>query len=150
MVSLTPGLSTMRFGELRILCFLGRVFGNQRFLSEWLSFCGQLLMVEFLLWIISCLGVALWQIGVVCVIVMESRWTTFLFIVLLHTLWTFMLQAFGIHWVMPGSVAGLLSCWHQWLGKHNSDIWNFVPGCLKWIVWLERNRRSFKDREDVG
>ena len=23
-----------------------------------------------------------------------------------HTLWTFMLQAFGIHWVMPGSVAG--------------------------------------------
>ena len=29
-----------------------------------------------------------------------------------HTLWTFILQAFGIHWVMPGSVAGLLSCWH--------------------------------------
>ena len=83
MVNLTLGLSTMRFGELRILCFLGRVFGNQRFLSEWLSFCGQLLMVEFLLWIISCLGVALWQIGVVCVIVMESRWTTFFFIVLL-------------------------------------------------------------------
>ena len=35
-----------------------------------------------------------------------------------HSLWTFMLQAFGIHWVMPGSVVGLLSCWHQWLGKH--------------------------------
>ena len=115
MVNLTLGLSTMRFGELRILCFLGRVFGNQKFLSEWLSFCGQLLMVKFLLWIISCLRVALWQIGVVCVIVMESRWTTFLFIVLLHTLWTFMLQAFGIHWVMPGFVAGLLFCWHQWL-----------------------------------
>ena len=30
-----------------------------------------------------------------------------------HSLWTFMLQAFGIHWVMPGLVAGLLSCWHQ-------------------------------------
>ena len=29
-----------------------------------------------------------------------------------HSLWTFMLQAFGIHWVMLGSVAGLLSCWH--------------------------------------
>ena len=27
-----------------------------------------------------------------------------------HTLWTFMLQAYGIHWVMPRSVAGLLSC----------------------------------------
>ena len=49
-----------------------------------------------------------------------------------HYLWTFMLQAFGIHWVMLGSEAGLLSCWHQWLGKHNSDIWNLVPGCLMW------------------
>ena len=50
---------------VRILCFLGRVFGNQRFLSEWLSLCGQLLMVGFLLWIISYLGVILWQISVV-------------------------------------------------------------------------------------
>ena len=60
-----------------------------------------------------------------------------------HTLWTFMLQALGIHWVMPRSVAGLLSCWHQWLGKHNSNIWNLIPGCSMWIVWLERNCRSF-------
>ena len=62
-------------------------------------------------------------------------------------LWTFMLQAFGIHWVMPRSVAGLLSCWHQWLGKHNSNIWNLIPGCLMWIVCLERNRRSFENME---
>ena len=58
-----------------------------------------------------------------------------------------MLQAFGIHWVMPRLVAGLLFCWHQWLGKHNSNIWNLIPGCLMWIVWLERNRRSFEDIE---
>ena len=64
-----------------------------------------------------------------------------------HSLWTFMLQAFGIHWVMPGSVAGLLSCWHQWFGKHNSNIWNLVPRCLIWIVWLERNCRSVEDKE---
>ena len=84
MVSLIPDPTTMRFGVLRILCFLGRVFGNQRFLSEWLSFCGQLLMIGFSLWIVSCLGVTLWQIGVVCVVGMGSRWTTFFFIVLLH------------------------------------------------------------------
>ena len=41
-------------------------------------------MVGFLLWIISYLGVALRQIGVVCVVVMGSRWTTFFFIVMLH------------------------------------------------------------------
>ena len=56
MVGLTPGLSTMRFRMLRVLCSPGRAFGNIRFLSEWLSFCGQLLMVGFLLWIILCLG----------------------------------------------------------------------------------------------
>ena len=54
-----------------------------------------------------------------------------------HIIWTFMLQAFGIHWVMSRSVAGLLSCWHQWLGKHNSNIWNLFLGCLMWIVWLK-------------
>ena len=66
-----------------------------------------------------------------------------------HSLWTFMIQAFGIHWIMPGSVASLLSCWHQWLGNLNSDIWNLVPGCLMWIVWLERNCRSFEDNEKM-
>ena len=85
MVGLTPNLLTMRFRMLRILCSLERVFGKLRFLSKWLSFCGQLLMVRFLLWIFSCLGVALWQIGVVCVIVMGNRWTTYFFIVLLPT-----------------------------------------------------------------
>ena len=60
MVSLTPDLITKQFRVPRIFCFLGRVFENQRFLSEWLSFCGQLLMIEFSRWIISCLGVALW------------------------------------------------------------------------------------------
>ena len=53
----------------------------------------------------------------------------------------------GINWVMPGSVAGLLFCWHQWLGKHNSSIWNLIPGCLMWTVWLERNHCSFEDIE---
>ena len=51
------------------------------------------------------------------------------------------------YWVMPGSLAGLLSSWHQWLGKHYSEIWNLVPGCLMWIVWLGRNRRSCEDKE---
>ena len=40
----------------------------------------------------------------------------------IHSLWTFMLQAFGILWVMPGSVASLLSYWYQW---HGSITWTF-------------------------
>ena len=55
-----------------------------------------------------------------------------------------MLQVFGIQWVMLGSVESLVFCWSNWLGKFFSDIWNMVPGCLMWVVWMERNKRSFE------
>ena len=58
-----------------------------------------------------------------------------------------MLQLFGIHWIMRGSVAGLLFSWQQWLGKHNSDVWNLVPGYLLWILWTKLNWRTFEDIE---
>ena len=58
-----------------------------------------------------------------------------------------MLQFFGIVWVMPGSVADLVFCWHHWYGKHNSDIWNLVSGCLVLIIWTECNGHSFDDIE---
>ena len=64
-----------------------------------------------------------------------------------YSLWVQMLQAFGNQWVMPSSVASLVSCWSNWLGKSASDIWNMVPGYLMWVVWLERNRRSFEALE---
>ena len=50
---------------------------------------------------------------------------------------------------MPRSVAGLLFRWHQWLRKHNSNIWNLIPGCLMWIAWLEWNRRSFENTKKM-
>ena len=67
------------------------------------------------------------------------------FCLVVHSLWMYMLQLFGIDWVMPGLVADLLFCWYHWLGKHNSDIWNLVPGCLMWIIWTKRNWYSFED-----
>ena len=41
----------------------------------------------------------------------------------------------------------LVSCWSNWLGYYALDVWNMVPGCLMWVVWLERNRRSFEALE---
>lgn len=64
-----------------------------------------------------------------------------------HSLWVYMFQIFGTQWVMPGFVERLVYCWSFWLGKFNSYIWNMVPSCLMWIVWTERNRRSFEDTE---
>ena len=48
----------------------------------------------------------------------------------------------------PGSITDSLFCWQQWLGKHNSDVWNLVPGCLLWIIWKERSQRTFEDTEN--
>ena len=48
---------------------------------------------------------------------------------------------------MLGSVESLVYCWNFGFGNLNSDIWNMVPGCLMWIVWMERNRLSFEDTE---
>ena len=64
-----------------------------------------------------------------------------------HSLWMYMLRLFGIEWVMPGSVVDLLFCWYHWLGKHSSNIWDLVPGCLMWTIWTERDRRTFEDEE---
>ena len=77
----------------------------------------------------------------------ESMNHLLLFCPIAHSLWMYMLRLFGIEWVMPGSVADLFFCWYHWLGKHSSNIWDLVPGCLLWTIWTERNRRSFEDEE---
>ena len=64
-----------------------------------------------------------------------------------YSLWVQMLQAFWIQWVMPSSMESLVSCWSNWLEKFSLDIWNMVLGSLMWVVWLEKNRRSFEALE---
>ena len=64
-----------------------------------------------------------------------------------HSLWVHMLQFFGIQWVMLGSVESLVFCWSYWLEKLIQTFGIWFLACLMWIVWTERNRRSFKDTE---
>ena len=147
MESSTPDFTTMRFGVPRILYFLGRVFGNQKFLSVafflWTAAHGRILTLDNLM--LKGRPLANWC----CMCCCDGKSIDHLLLhcPVAHSLWAFMLQAFGIYWVMSGLLAGLLSSWHQWLGKHNSEIWNLVLGCLMWIVWLEQNHRSFEDKE---
>ena len=56
-----------------------------------------------------------------------------------------MLWLFGIDWVIPSSVVDLLFCWYHWPGKHSSEIWDLVLGCLMWTIWTKQNRQAFKD-----
>ena len=47
--------------------------------------------------------------------------------------------------MLSGNVADLLYSWWNGLGWHSSDIWNLVPLWLMWLIWKERNRRTFED-----
>ena len=62
-------------------------------------------------------------------------------------LWSEVLIMFGVQWVMPDTIASLLFAWRNWLGTYSSKVWNLVPACLMWLVWKERNTRTFEDVE---
>ena len=61
-------------------------------------------------------------------------------------LWSLVFSTFGLALVQPGSVVSVLrSCYGGRVGKRRRKAWTFAPLCLMWIIWLERNRRMFRD-----
>jgi hypothetical protein len=62
-------------------------------------------------------------------------------------LWNFVLGAYGVSWVFPETVRDFLAGWHNWWGRKSSKIWNFIPHCIMWNIWWERNGRIFEDQE---
>ena len=62
-------------------------------------------------------------------------------------MWTEVLNLFGVQWVMPDTIVSLLFAWRNWLGTYSSQVWNLVPAYLMWLVWKERNARTFEDVE---
>ena len=68
--------------------------------------------------------------------------------VVAQEMWSMLFGLFGISWVMPRSVLGLLDCWQGNFGRHrNLRVWRVVPHCLMWCLWQERNGCSFEDCE---
>ena len=62
-----------------------------------------------------------------------------------RALWSEVLRLFGVQWVMPKNVVSLLSAWWNWLGSRTSNVRNMVPVCLMWLIWKERNARTFEE-----
>ncbi|RVW15699.1 hypothetical protein CK203_075328 [Vitis vinifera] len=47
----------------------------------------------------------------------------------------------GVQWVFPETVKGVLTSWRgPFVGKKRKKIWKFIPLCIFWTVWKERNR----------
>jgi hypothetical protein len=62
-------------------------------------------------------------------------------------LWNLAFSMFGVDWVMPRSVMGLLLCWPRLSKRANGIIRGMIPHCIMWSLWRERNSRSFEGRE---
>ena len=63
-----------------------------------------------------------------------------------HQLWSLLFAMFGMTWVQPGSVQRVLWSWQGGrVGKRRRKAWFFALHCLLWLLWLERNRRTFQN-----
>jgi hypothetical protein len=64
-----------------------------------------------------------------------------------NELWQLVFSMFGIWWVMLYHVVDLLAYWTGHTHKTSSAaIWGMIPHCIMWVIWRERNGRSFEDR----
>ena len=78
----------------------------------------------------------------------ESVDLLFLHYPVARDLWSMVFGLFGVSWVMPQSVVGLLACWLGRFGRHwNGNIWGIILHCLIWCLWKERNSKCFEDIE---
>ena len=65
--------------------------------------------------------------------------------IVVRTLWEIVLALVGVQWVFPESVKEALFSWRgSFVGKKRKKIWNFIPLCIFWTVWKERNRLTFR------
>ncbi|WMV37642.1 hypothetical protein MTR67_031027 [Solanum verrucosum] len=67
---------------------------------------------------------------------LHCKWT--------EQLWRMFFYLKGITWVKPGSIKGVLNSWFRDDNASTEERWKFVPACVCWTIWKERNNRSFE------
>ena len=61
-------------------------------------------------------------------------------------LWALFLSLVGLSWVFPKTVKETLLSWKgSFIGKKRKNMWKYVPPCIFWTVWKERNHITFRD-----
>lgn len=67
--------------------------------------------------------------------------------------WNHFLVRFGVSWVQPAFVRVFLDSWSAlFVGNGRElakDIWLLIPSTICWMVWEEKNGRTFEDRTQI-
>jgi hypothetical protein len=67
---------------------------------------------------------------------------------LARDLWSSVCNLFGVDWVLPRRVRGVLLSWGGQVGHCDIlEVWRPAPLCLMWCIWREQNAQNFEDRE---
>ena len=62
----------------------------------------------------------------------------------MRKLWCYILNLFGVEWIMPRQVNDLLNSWGGQVGcSPVKEVWRLAPMCLMWCLWRKRNTRYF-------
>ena len=117
-------------------------------------FPGLPLKVSFFVWMASLNRILTidnlirrgWVLVNGCCVEMETVDHLLLHCVVASQLWPLIFAIFGLTWAQAGSVASMLASWSGGrVGRRRRKAWFFAPHYLMWSIWLERNRRTFRD-----
>lgn len=60
------------------------------------------------------------------------------------TVWSNLLEWWGVQWVTPRSMVDLLVWWKNWnLKPAKKIIWDCIPLAIMWTIWTKRNALVF-------
>ncbi|CAN4126288.1 unnamed protein product [Withania somnifera] len=60
------------------------------------------------------------------------------------SIWSMYLAVFGISWSTPSTLEVVVESWSLWkVDRSIKRIWQMIPACIFWCIWIERNNICF-------
>ncbi|KAL7167071.1 hypothetical protein ACSBR2_037692 [Camellia fascicularis] len=65
------------------------------------------------------------------------------------TVWSNILNLWGMQWVVPANAKGVMDWWRGIWGKLENKIWNAIPFAVVWSIWNMRNDCIFNGKHHL-